>query len=497
MSKYTVTDGMKSIDFPAYPNEAWTWMTNPPPDMDAKLYSKVAAVFRAINLSADAVANLPFAIMRGEEDIDTSDNWTNAVGFLPDPFELLRLWRTSLFITNTAYGRYGKNAVGKVKRLYYCTPATITPNFDNNGDVKDFTRTVNGGPITLQPVKDIIYIWRGGYETEIKASENTEFRALMNSAGVIYWADFFIENYFQRGGVKPTFIGVKGVVGKEVKEEMERGVNAWIKNISRFTAKLFNAEAVDVKTIGDGVAELKDNATYRQAIENIAMASGMPLSLLLANSASYATAQTEYTTWFRDSVVPWAGFIAGKLNEQIFTPLGLHFEFRPEMTDPNQEDEVSKASAFQAYMNAFKESGYEKPASLAAQIVGIELPAGMEYDELDPVKPEPEQQEEPKEPEPAEEPEPAAKWTPNIEQLREMELWQKFAYRKQARGQPLDFEFEVKTLPDDIAADVRAALLEAKTADDIRAAFEITTVKSDILILAEAINKLASARESE
>jgi hypothetical protein len=50
-----------------------------------------------------------------------------------------------------------------------------------------------------------------------------------------------------------------------------------------------------------------------------------------------------------------------------------------------QEEEVQRAQAFQTYVNAL--AGHPKALSIAAQIVGVDLPAGMEYDELD-TKPE-------------------------------------------------------------------------------------------------------------
>lgn len=501
MSKYIVTDGAKSIDLPAYPDSSWTWLSNPPASGDVVLYAKVAAVYRAANLSADAVANMPFALVdTAGNDYDVSGEWQNKVGFLPDPYELLRMWRMSLFMTNTAYGRMGRNVARKPKTLHYVAPSTMTPNFSAAGDLVNFTRTVNGKQETMQ-LTDVLYMWRKDYAIEAKASENTEFAALANAAGVMYYSDLFISNYFKRGGVRPTFIGIKGVVSKDVKEEMERGVSAWMRNVSKQVAKLFNAEAVDVKTIGDGVGELKDNATYKQALENVAIAAGMPISLLLANSANYATAQVEYMQWFRDSVTPRCTFIANKLTEQIFAPLGLRFEFRPEMTDPNQEDEVSRAAAFSTFADAFNKYPDAETFLGSALAFGFELPDALitavqkHYSK----KAEP-KQEEPKQEapviEPVTEPEPV-KFVPSIEQVREMELWQTFAFRKLRKGQPLDFPFEVRSLPADIADNIRLRLIAATDEASINAAFAIDAEpQSEIALLAQAINRLANGQHN-
>jgi len=97
------TDGktLKGIDLPQYPDSAWNWITCAPDDTkDEELYARVAAVYRVANLSAEAIANVPFAIYKGDQEFDTSDDWQNKVGFLPNIRELLRLWRLSLFSAN-------------------------------------------------------------------------------------------------------------------------------------------------------------------------------------------------------------------------------------------------------------------------------------------------------------------------------------------------------------------------------------------------------------
>jgi hypothetical protein len=161
------------------------------------------------------------------------------------------------------------------------------------------------------------------------------------------------------------------------------------------------------------------------------------------------------------------------MTDQLFKPLGLRFEFRPEISDPGQEDEVSRASAYASYIVAGM-----KP-SIAAQVVGIELPGDMEYEELDPEEPEelPETETPPEpESEPEEMPEPErmpVRFIPNLEQYRELELWQTMAFRKAKRGEPLEFEFICKVVPDNVADNIRARLTQAQNEDGIKAAFTL------------------------
>lgn len=503
MAKTFYTDGssIKNIDFPQYPDSAWDWIEGAPETKDDELFARVAAVFRAANLSADAVANLPFALLdRAGEVYDAGDDWQNKVGFMPNPRELFRLWRLSLFMTNSAYGFAEGNRV--IKNLRYIVPTTITPVVDSENGLMGFKRRT-GGKTREYPLseKRVVYIWRLDHTTELLPSKNTEFRALMSAAGVLYYADHFVENFFRRGGIKPTMLMVKGVPTQQEREKIESVWDKVVRGFYKYLGKVFNAEAIEPHIIGEGIENLQKSELHGEKLADVAMAAGMPLSLLLANSANYATAQTEYLQWFRNSVVPWANFMADQINDQIFKPLGLKFVFQPEMSDPGQEDEVQRAAAFQAYVN----SGV-KP-SIAAQIVGVELPAGIEYDDLDPEEaPEEEEQEQPVEPAPAPAPEAevrsvdAGKFIPTLDQLRELDLWQSFALRKFRKGHPLAFPFECRSLPDELADAIRAQLASSTDEEAVKAAFDVgespVALKSGtdfaILELAAALNRVAS-----
>jgi len=503
---YTNGESVKNIDLPQYPDSAWTFSSEAPETDNDQLYAKVAAVYRAANLTADATANIPFALIKkgGESDYDTSDDWQNKVGFLPNPKELIRLWRLSLFMTNSAYG-FNETVKG-VTKLRYILPTTITPIVDAKNGLTGFTRTLGTTKHDYPLASNrIVYLWRLDHTTELLPSKNTEFNAMMNAAGVLFYSDYFVQSFFKRGGIKPTMLMVKGVPQKADIEKLENNWDKIMRGMYKYLGKVFNAESVEPHVIGDGIESMKDTALSRNKIADIAMAVGMPLSLLLANSANYATASAEYQAWYRDSITPWCEFIAECMNDQLFDRLGLKFVFRPEQTDPGQEDEVQRAQAFSSYVNAGMK------LSVAAQIVGIELPEGMEYDDLDDEEPEPEpeqttetdnndipeQQEELVQEPVTEQPKTQKSYTPSIEQLRELELWQSFAYRKFKRGDSLDFPFECRVVPADIANAVRAKLLVADSEDAIKAAFVVTEVvpvadDNAIKALADAINRFVA-----
>ena len=513
-NRYIMTDGVKSIDLPQFPNEAWQFYGEADDDGKEDFYSTVAAVFRATNLTASATANIPFALVdKSGNDYDVSTEWENKVLFMPKPNELIRLWRLSLIMTNTAYG-FMENKKETGKNLRYIVPTTISPITDNEKGLTGFKRTIGTGSkdYLLGKNNPIFWMWRMDHTTELLPAKATEFQAMCAAAGILYYSDHFVNAFFKRGGIKPTMLVLKGMTTKENIEKIESVWDKIIKGGYKYLGKIFQGVdtngGLEAQTIGEGVDTLKDETLTKSKIEDVAMSIGMPLSLLLANSANYATALVEYKEWYENSLAPWCDFMAEEMNDKLFKPLGLRFEFRPEMTDPGQEDEVARASAYSTYVSA----GI-KP-SVAAQVIGMELPDGIEYESLDEMQEEKRQQaielmqqkqgssdtqsDKEKEEKPnalQKEKEKVGKFIPNLDQLHELETWRKFAFRKFKKGESLDFPFEVKTLPEEVSEDIKLQLLESTDEEGIKSAFTLDEIQFEpmqdtaILKLADAINK--------
>ena len=520
MAQVIITDGantkaLNPWDLDANP-EAWTWLSNAPEKEMDNMFYKVAASFRAVNKRAIAAANVPFQITKGETVIDDSAAWTNAVKFLPKPKDLIKRISLSLTFKNAAYLLQGRDALHQVKGLHFLVPTTITPIVSAETGVVDYYERSINGKIERIAADDpkLIKIWLLDHTTELLPSKHTSVNAIFNSTGSIYFADLFIKNFYERGGVKPTVLALKGAVFNETKDDIERGWSRFLRNLSRFSSKIFNAETMDVKPIGAGVDDLKNNEVYRQAIENIALGIGMPVSMLMSDFDSYATAAIDYMAWQRDDIFPLCEAIAEDLNLQVFAPLDLRFDFLTEISDAETQDEVDRAKAFGEYVTA----GI-KP-SVAAQMVGIELPDGVEYEELDAMAEEKEAKEmakqqadrdqqlaleaakQPKQPE--KKPAPVKSWVPSLDEYKELGVWRDVAVRRHKKGDGLDFEYQPHYggLPDSVTDKIKSALSLAVDEDAIKAAFELDLDNvtatptpeykySEIVILAEALNKLA------
>ena len=518
-----VTDGGKAVNLLHSDDpEVWNYFTGRKQAGDEELYSRVAAVYRMVNRKSEMVSAIPFVLMRGDEEIDASDNWQNVVGWLPNPFDLFRRVSHSLSMTNMAYAIMGKNLFGYPKSLNYVKVDSIGINTDvNTGRLISLDRMV-GGRVekSYKPDDtDLVRWWWLDNNTELVPTPYSEFRAALNAAGIIFWGDTFTKNYFQRGGVKPTLIAMKGLINKDQTGEMQRDWSNFVARIGQgaknIAAKIFNAEAMSIQPFGEGLGDLKETPVFRKALEDIAIAFGMSLSSLLSNSSNYATATVEERRDYRTVIVPRFDFIARVMNDSILKREGLRIENRAEATDAEQEDEVQRASAVSTFMDFLVKCPTAEIALETCNTFGYELTEGLINAITSYFKDKEKEQE--KEPpatiqsappqEPVEEEEmemeeeemPKA-WQPTNPERDELRIWREVALRRFKRAESLDFTYEPHRggLPDGVSKSIHGALKSADSIAAIEKAFDekrlgVGVVKEagEITILAEAMNRLA------
>lgn len=528
--KILLTDGVKSV--PIYDDGDWwdTIVPMPQQGSDREIASRVAAASRARLLTATAVANMPFALVNKKtgEDVDNSGDWQNVVKFMPDPKDLLRRLTLSLMDNNAGYLRMGKNAFKVPKQLHYVKASNIRTVVDHSkGELIRLERLVNGVVVESYLPDDpaLVRFWVLDDDTELLPAQDTETKSVMSAAGIMFYSDTFTENYYRRGGVKPTLIALKGLVSKEKKEDLQKDWGSFVRGIGRrawnsITAKIYQAEAMDIKPFGDGLGDLKETPVYKQALENIAIGRGMPMSILLSNSANKATADTEYLQWYRNDIVPRFDFLASRFNVQIFDAMGLQLQDRAETLDPEQEDEVSRVNALSQYGDALdKYPNAEVFLSSAVGVFGYELPdnhiAAIEAyykakaDRAKAVEIQTQPNTAPTTDAQPTTDTPPMKWIPTLNHLEEARVWREVSHRRHKKGDSLDFDYVPHKggLPDFAANFIKERLVVAKSTEDIDRAFDISEIidietnpsafkkhaAPEILALANSMNELAAA----
>jgi len=151
-------------------------------------------------------------------------------------------------------------------------------------------------------------------------------------------------------------------------------------------------------------------------------------------------------------------FIESVINEQLLKERGLRMEFNFDELDIFQEDEKQRSASYYNYVSA------GMPQSIAAEILGIDLPHGVEYADLDEMAIEKLQREN----EQLEE-------TPELEnrprQLdEELRAWLRFEEKRIGKEDKRVFECEF--IPPSLAGAIQGALETAKSKDDIKRIFK-------------------------
>ena len=364
-------DGIKTSLLWDEETEAWTYTSGGPKTDIEKYYQGIPTIFRGIGKIAQAVGSMPFNIYgkSGDEPIDTSEEYTNALGWLPGPRATFEIASKSLDLMGVAYFLLmKKERSGAVAELRYMVPKTFDPKFDEKtGELLGFERMVNNTKKTYTP-EEILYMWLPDPYKEQGPPRAFPAIAAKRAAGVLANLDDFIAVYFERGAVRPIIVSAKGVTLKDERQRMEKWLTQLLGGIKNSRIwKVFNAETIDIKQIGDGLGELRDVELTTQRREDICVALDIPYTTMYPEAANFATAKQDNIKFYKDAIIPRCKFISEVMNEQVFVPMGYRLEFLPQSLEVMQEDEADRADSLLNLTNA------GVPLLAAMEMLGYDL----------------------------------------------------------------------------------------------------------------------------
>lgn len=439
--------GGKSIPLRDLSPEAWHYLVGSSTRHAgiADLYRAVPWLFRGVVLRAQTIATLPFAIWRGEEKIDDSSNWRNAVGFLSDPVRLLWHIEASLTLTGCAYLFRERNRM-RTLQLRPLSPLSVHPVLDVEHGLTGFTRVIAGTSNPLA-VEDVIYFWLPDPFVEIGPPTSSPAQSALSAARVLFNLDEFVAKFFERGAIKATLLTVEGNPPLAEREKLKSWWQRLFDGIRNAWQTEVVSAAVKPVIVGEGIQELENETISNAKREAIATALGIPHSVLFSNAANYAVSQEDNLHFYSKTIVPEAQFIAGVLNTQVFQPLGLTFRFAPETLDVFQEDENQRATALVNLTSA------GVPLGMALQILGFELPEPYTYNDLNA----------------STVVEDSA--TDSAAMRADLQRWQRKALSRHKQQRKLPTDFVSAAIPAARRAAIGGALESAQDADDIRSVF--------------------------
>lgn len=488
MTKFAYTDGQKAATLSDL-DEFMDWLVSENAgdgEISASLAArKVAFVYRGVRMIADAVRAAPWQIVnqRTQAPVDTSSEYTNALGWLPNPKRLLELTTRSLLGPGSAYLFWAMRGRNR-EELRYLAASTITPTIDAARGLVGFTRKVNGVE-TAYPVERFVYFWPADEGVELGPPQSSTVQAALLSAGANYYTARFVSDFFARGAIKGTLLAVKG---NPVESERKR-LKEWFTRTfargsrSQFATEVVNADALEPIKIGEGLESLNNSELTLQMREDIAVALGIPMSMLLSSTIAGmgggGVAESDTIRFYRDTVRHQGEFIADVLNAQVFAPLSLRFEFLWDTLDVFQQDENQRAQAFKTYVDA------RMRPEVAAMMLGLELPEDAQipphYAAAFDAQPAPvlpfgfgqaPAAEDDDDDEDASEADEDADATPENLRALDLERWQRKALRRFEEGKPEKaLEFESAAIPPTLKAAICGALEAAQSVEDVNRVF--------------------------
>lgn len=368
-------NGTKATRLEDLHEEAWRVITgNGGDDKTSQLYGAVSWLYRCIDIRAAAVASMPWELVRGESVVASSDGdapeqmrW---LGNLPD---LLYRTEAALALVGQAYWFHERNLM-RTLDVRWLKPSTVAPVIDRRDGLTGFTRRIDGIDRPLD-IQDVIYFWLPDPYIEVGPPSHTPGQAAMAAAGVLHAMNIFVTGYFERGMIKATLLKytqpIDATEAKRVKE--------WWRRVATGLKNAFSTEVIrgdfEPLIIGDGLSELQNTALTAEQRESVCTALGVPQSKVTANAANYATANADALAFVRDTVVPECRLVAAAINNQLLAGSGLRLVFRPESLSIMQEDEERRAASLKTLVDA------GMSLEMALEILGYDLPAGVELRE--------------------------------------------------------------------------------------------------------------------
>lgn len=378
---YALGNGIKSI--PLDQLHSWAefgnvpWATGRIGEKGVQeLASTVAFLYRGIELRASSLAVVPWSIYRakGEDTVWSSEDPMpppELQGFA-DLQEILYRTEASLCLVSAAYLARLRNRI-RTAGIQWLDPNTMTPMWTPQG-LTHFQRASMFETRNMTP-EEVVYIWQKGL-SEVYPKRSAAYAALA-AANALSALDAFVAGFFSRGAIKATLLTVNQ---QPLPAEASRLKAWWNRTVSgvrnAFASEVISAEVKPV-VIGEGISELSNTDLSQEKREDISTALGVPHSLLMSDAANMATAESDRKNFYEMTVLPQANLIERQLNAQLWMPMGLRMTFAPQEMGIFQEDETRRAEAFATYVAA----GI-KP-SIAAELLGVELPEGFTYVDLD------------------------------------------------------------------------------------------------------------------
>jgi len=410
------------------------------PDDNISLFRKVPYFYRAVQLRCDALSGVPIKVYKGEDEVD----W-------PYPTSIQSLiwrWEASLALKGAAYGEIVANQSGYKKDVQYRNPFDMYVEYKPKDGILVIKQNQSGAVWKNK-------IYEGSYEM-VYIAEYDPAQDILPGIGsgnasnvdakLLYSLSKFPEAYFEGGAMPVTVVGVDTTDQSEIErtETFFKKMATGLKNAFRVLG--VRTGSIDVKTITPPMKDLAMPEISDEAKHNIAVAFGIPKTMMDSEAANYATAQEDRKGFYEETLKPRARMYEAALNEQLLDRDGMRIEFAFDELEIFQEDENNRADRLLSFVQA------GLPTRLAIDLAGIDMTdeqaAMLATEAVD---------------------NGADEGPDAVDQ--ELGKWMRMVEKRVKENKAIR-DFETDVIPDSMKAAIDGALDTVKTVEDVRAVFE-------------------------
>lgn len=303
-------------------------------------------LYRAAVLRASTVSRMPYCVddlTTGESIEDEDPRVINIMRWMTRTLYLAELSRV---LYGAAYFLLESNRFGLNTTPRYIPRAYVAPVVDYADGVTGFTVSFQKTGGQTVPLNRMVYMWEPNPASEVAPGPAPAFVALQ-AAGMLGALDRMTTQYFAAGAVPITAVKVSPATSKDERDKLE----GWLGRMATGFRKAFGflpvSQGTEFENIGANVKDTAAQELTQVQRDNVAVALGVPPTVLDGKAANFATANSELMGFYMHTVLPSCELIAEALNVQLFNRAGLSFEFEPEKLEIMQAAQLEQAQALQ------------------------------------------------------------------------------------------------------------------------------------------------------
>lgn len=326
----------KTLNLPA----AWRGTTDAPITSIDMAYRYVPWFKRGCKLRAYLMGRMPLAL-ENEAGDDLSEE--------PEYQSVMRWTRSLLYRVEMNLVKYGaayhlieKNVYGLNWTPRFLPTNSVTPITSYTDGVTGFRVSWMGTGGGEVPLNKMVWVWEPNDESEVEPGPS-DGAAALKAAGLLYAIDEMANRYMGSGGVPITAVRVPPTVDKDERVKVEGFLARMAGGFRNAFKFLVIDKGTEFEQIGSEIKDMEAAELTTTQRDNVAVALGVPPTVLDSKSANYATSQSEMVGFYMNTIIPEAEMLEPVLNTQLYQRLGLTLRFKPDELEVMQAIQLEQA----------------------------------------------------------------------------------------------------------------------------------------------------------